>query len=141
MTRLYPALTIQVYNNAICNPDALNQYEPFTSEVYGETSFDLVNQMIDAVSPITSEMKFIDLGSGVGQVVLQVISYVFDKILDLVHFHFFSLSLLHKYIDLPGAGSCVDRVPAVCRDREGQDSLRHGRHHGLALQKVDGMVI
>ena len=72
MTRLYPASTIQVYNNAICNPDALNQYEPFTSEVYGETSFDLVNQMIDAISPITSEMKFIDLGSGVGQVVLQV---------------------------------------------------------------------
>ena len=92
MTRLYPALTIQVYNNAICNPDALNQYEPFTSEVYGETSFDLVNQMIDAVSPITSEMKFIDLGSGVGQVVLQVISYVFDKILDLVHFHFFTFT-------------------------------------------------
>ena len=40
--------------------------------MYGETSFDLINQMIDLISPITSDMKFIDLGSGVGQVVLQV---------------------------------------------------------------------
>ena len=44
----------------------------FSPEVYGETSFDLINQMIDLISPITSQMKFIDLGSGVGQVVLQV---------------------------------------------------------------------
>ena len=62
----------QVYNTAISDPNDLNHYEPFTPEVYGETSFDLINQMIDLISPITSEMKFIDLGSGVGQVVLQV---------------------------------------------------------------------
>ena len=61
-----------MYNNAIPDPDELNNYEPFTAEVYGETSFELVNQMIDAVSPINNQMKFIDLGSGVGQVVLQV---------------------------------------------------------------------
>merc|ERR1719509_689597 len=58
----------QVYNTAICDPNDLNHYEPFTPEVYGETSFDLINQMIDLISPITSEMKFIDLGSGVLQV-------------------------------------------------------------------------
>ena len=63
----------QVYNTAIADPNDLNQYVAFTPEVYGETSFDLVCQMIDLISPITSEMKFIDLGSGVGQVVLQVI--------------------------------------------------------------------
>ena len=63
---------LQVYNTAISDPNDLNHYEPFTPEVYGETSFDLINQMIDLISPITSEMKFIDLGSGVGQVVLQV---------------------------------------------------------------------
>ena len=50
----------------------MNNYEPFTAEVYGETGFELTNQMIDAVSPITSKMVFTDLGSGVGQVVLQV---------------------------------------------------------------------
>ena len=61
-----------MYNTAISDPNDLNHYEPFTPEVYGETSFDLINQMIDLISPITSEMKFIDLGSGVGQVVLQV---------------------------------------------------------------------
>ena len=62
----------QVYNKAILNPNELNHYEPFTPEVYGETSFELINQMIDQISPITSENKFLDLGSGVGQVVLQV---------------------------------------------------------------------
>jgi len=66
----------QVYNTAISDPNDLNHYEPFTPEVYGETSFDLINQMIDLISPITSEMKFIDLGSGVGQVVLQVAALI-----------------------------------------------------------------
>ena len=66
----------QVYNTAIADPNDLNQYVAFTPEVYGETSFDLVCQMIDLISPITQEMKFIDLGSGVGQVVLQVAALV-----------------------------------------------------------------
>lgn len=80
----------KVYNNSICNPDALNNYEPFTAEVYGETGFELTNQMIDAVSPITSKMKFTDLGSGVGQVVLQV-----------------TFSLASKGFT-PGTGGCID---------------------------------
>ncbi|XP_059477589.1 histone-lysine N-methyltransferase, H3 lysine-79 specific isoform X2 [Neocloeon triangulifer] len=61
----------QTYNQAIEDPDKLNQYEPFSPEVYGETSFDLVLQMIEKVCP-TPEDIFIDLGSGVGQVVLQM---------------------------------------------------------------------
>ena len=36
--------------------------------------------MIDLISPITSEMKFIHLGSGVGQVVLQVAALVDCKL-------------------------------------------------------------
>lgn len=39
--------------------------------MYGETSYDLVCQMIDQIE-ITSDDVFIDLGSGVGQVVLQM---------------------------------------------------------------------
>lgn len=39
--------------------------------MYGETSFDLVCQMIDQIE-ITADDIFIDLGSGVGQVVLQM---------------------------------------------------------------------
>lgn len=60
-----------MYNTAVSEPDKLNQYEPFSPEVYGETSFDLVCQMIDQIK-ITPEDVFIDLGSGVGQVVLQM---------------------------------------------------------------------
>uniref|UniRef100_A0A5K3EVZ5 Histone-lysine N-methyltransferase, H3 lysine-79 specific n=1 Tax=Mesocestoides corti TaxID=53468 RepID=A0A5K3EVZ5_MESCO len=59
------------YNRAIEDPDKLNQYPPFSPQVYGETSFELISQMIETVS-IGSEDTFIDLGSGVGQVVLQV---------------------------------------------------------------------
>ncbi|XP_006812611.1 uncharacterized protein LOC100366496 [Saccoglossus kowalevskii] len=61
----------QVYNHAVTDPDRLNSYEPFSPEVYGETSYDLVAQMIDEIT-ITEDDAFIDLGSGVGQVVLQV---------------------------------------------------------------------
>jgi len=40
-------------------------------QVYGETSFDHICQMIDSML-VTEEDTFIDLGSGVGQVVLQL---------------------------------------------------------------------
>ena len=61
----------QCYNSAVADPDRLNDYEPFSPEVYGETSFGLVEQMIRAVNVNANDM-FVDLGSGVGQVVLQV---------------------------------------------------------------------
>ncbi|XP_041913428.1 histone-lysine N-methyltransferase, H3 lysine-79 specific isoform X3 [Alosa sapidissima] len=61
----------QVYNHSITDPEKLNNYEPFSPEVYGETSFDLVAQIIDEVE-LMEEDTFVDLGSGVGQVVLQV---------------------------------------------------------------------
>ncbi|XP_049692265.2 histone-lysine N-methyltransferase, H3 lysine-79 specific isoform X1 [Helicoverpa armigera] len=61
----------QTYNQAVSDPDKLNQYEPFSPEVYGETSYELVCQMIDQID-ITPDDVFVDLGSGVGQVVLQM---------------------------------------------------------------------
>lgn len=60
-----------VYNIAVCEPEKLNQYEPFSPEVYGETSYELIAQMIDQLE-FTPDDVFIDLGSGVGQVVLQM---------------------------------------------------------------------
>ena len=39
--------------------------------MYGETSFELVDQMINSID-FKEDDAFIDLGSGVGQVVLQV---------------------------------------------------------------------
>ncbi|GFN77086.1 hypothetical protein PoB_000359200, partial [Plakobranchus ocellatus] len=61
----------QCYNQSVKDPEKLNHYEPFSPEVYGETSFELVEQMIKSVKFSDSDY-FIDLGSGVGQVVLQV---------------------------------------------------------------------
>ncbi|VEL18946.1 unnamed protein product [Protopolystoma xenopodis] len=37
----------QCYNRAVSDPDKLNQYPPFSPQVYGETSFELVSQMIE----------------------------------------------------------------------------------------------
>lgn len=59
------------YNRSIEEPDKLNKYTPFSPQVYGETSFELIQQILENVKT-TSEDSFIDLGSGVGQVVLQV---------------------------------------------------------------------
>ncbi|KAM8875323.1 histone-lysine N-methyltransferase, H3 lysine-79 specific isoform 2-T3 [Spinachia spinachia] len=61
----------QVYNHSVTDPEKLNNYEPFSPEVYGETSFDLVAQIIDEMEMMEDD-TFVDLGSGVGQVVLQV---------------------------------------------------------------------
>ncbi|CAH8623181.1 unnamed protein product [Schistosoma rodhaini] len=64
-------ILLQCYNRAVSDPEKLNQYPPFSPQVYGETSFELISQMIDTIA-VTSDDVFIDLGSGVGQVVLQV---------------------------------------------------------------------
>lgn len=85
----------------MANPEKLNHYVPFSPEVcsfsnrlvphnksamhtgkiivqysnllqvYGETSYDLICQLIDNIN-MTEDDTFIDLGSGVGQIVLQV---------------------------------------------------------------------
>ena len=44
--------------------------------MYGEASFGAVNKIIELLSPISSSDRFLDLGSGVGQVVLQVAALV-----------------------------------------------------------------
>lgn len=69
----------KAYNHAVTDPDRLNDYEPFSPEVYGETSFEFISQMIDQI-PINENDVFIDLGSGVGQVVLQVAALTNAKI-------------------------------------------------------------
>lgn len=53
----------QVYNHSVTDPEKLNNYEPFSPEVYGETSFDLVAQIIDEIE-MMEEDTFVDLGSG-----------------------------------------------------------------------------
>ena len=86
------------YSQAVTAPKALNKYKPFSHEVYGETNYGLTNRII-TVSPqhannscacrwhaaadsprgccvqaegLKKDDVFFDLGSGVGQVVLQV---------------------------------------------------------------------
>ncbi|BES89605.1 Histone h3 methyltransferase [Nesidiocoris tenuis] len=61
----------QVYNQAVVCPEQLNQYSAFSPNVYGETSPKMVSHMISQLR-ITPEDVFLDLGSGVGQVVLQM---------------------------------------------------------------------
>lgn len=53
----------QVYNHSVTDPEKLNNYEPFSPEVYGETSFDLVAQIIDEIDMMEDD-TFVDLGSG-----------------------------------------------------------------------------
>jgi H3 lysine-79-specific histone-lysine N-methyltransferase len=52
-----------IYNRAVLDPDKLNHYEPFSPQVYGETSFDLVDQLIRKVD-LKEDDVFLDLGSG-----------------------------------------------------------------------------
>ncbi|XP_030757142.1 histone-lysine N-methyltransferase, H3 lysine-79 specific-like [Sitophilus oryzae] len=61
----------QTYSAAVTDAEELNKYQAFSPDVYGETSFDLIAQMLDQIKP-TKDDVFVDLGSGVGQVVLQM---------------------------------------------------------------------
>lgn len=53
----------QCYARAVTDPEKLNIYEPFSPEVYGETSFELIEQMIDSIE-FGEDDTFVDLGSG-----------------------------------------------------------------------------
>lgn len=53
------------------DPKKLRNYKAFSAEVYGEANAGLVNHIIETV-PIREGQVFLDLGSGVGQVTLQV---------------------------------------------------------------------
>jgi H3 lysine-79-specific histone-lysine N-methyltransferase len=61
--KLIKYLMSLIYNRAVQEPGKLNQYEPFSPEVYGETGFDIIDQMLNRV-PLTDNDIFIDLGSG-----------------------------------------------------------------------------
>ena len=83
--KLIKYLMSLIYNRAVQEPGKLNQYEAFSPEVYGETGFDIIDQMLNRV-PLGKNDIFLDLGSGVGNVVLHVaaisnckICYGFEK--------------------------------------------------------------
>lgn len=62
-TNLARYLMHLIYNRAVLDPDKLNHYEPFSPQVYGETSFDLIDQMLRRVK-LKEDDVFVDLGSG-----------------------------------------------------------------------------
>ncbi|KAJ1349857.1 hypothetical protein KIN20_005515 [Parelaphostrongylus tenuis] len=60
------------FNRAVPNPQRLNShYEPFSSGVYGETSYEQMQSIIDQIS-FREQDIFLDLGCGVGQLVMYV---------------------------------------------------------------------
>jgi len=61
----------QVYTIVVDDPKALTHYKAFSSEVYGEANAGLINEIIQT-TPIKDGDVFLDMGSGVGQVALQV---------------------------------------------------------------------
>ncbi|CAD5209780.1 unnamed protein product [Bursaphelenchus xylophilus] len=68
-TKLLSRILTHSYNKAVDNEKALNKhYEAFSSETYGETSFNRMQMIIDELKP-TNQDVFVDLGSGVGQLV------------------------------------------------------------------------
>jgi hypothetical protein len=52
-----------IYNRSVFDPEKLNHYEPFSPQVYGETSYDLIDQLLTRISIKKSDI-FVDLGSG-----------------------------------------------------------------------------
>eukprot|EP00127_Corallochytrium_limacisporum_P001550 Clim_evm3s66 gene=Clim_evmTU3s66 len=72
VTRLWAShICRQTYNRSIDDPMKLNEYSAFTEEVYGEFSYEMFDHVIQTVG-IGPEDIFLDLGSGVGQIVVQV---------------------------------------------------------------------
>ncbi|CAF4324318.1 unnamed protein product, partial [Rotaria magnacalcarata] len=63
--KLFRHILAQAYSRAVTDPDKLRDYEPFSPSVYGETSPDLIDSILQVLN-LTDDQTFIDLGSGVG---------------------------------------------------------------------------
>ena len=63
---------------SITDPSSLNKYESFTSATYGETNFKQMAEIIDELRWSKSDV-FVDLGSGIGSIVMQVSKTVFSN--------------------------------------------------------------
>lgn len=62
----------QVYERTVSpNVDSLNKYQPGGDNVYGELNPPFIREILQVHGKLTSSQVFIDLGSGVGNVVLQ----------------------------------------------------------------------
>jgi ubiquinone/menaquinone biosynthesis C-methylase UbiE len=61
----------QAYTHVVKDSNSLNKYKGFSDQVYGEAGHELISELIRKV-PITKNDVFLDLGSGIGQVVMQV---------------------------------------------------------------------
>jgi [histone H3]-lysine79 N-trimethyltransferase len=62
----------QVYERTVSpNVDSLNKYQPGGDNVYGELNPPFVREILQVHGKLKSNQVFIDLGSGVGNVVLQ----------------------------------------------------------------------
>lgn len=85
----------QVYNYLVIDFEKFNNYEFFFFEVYGEIFFDLVVQMIDEIKMIDDDL-FVDLGSGVGQVVFQVVVVINCK----YYYGVEKVDILVKYVEI-----------------------------------------
>lgn len=63
----------QVYRQSITDPQLLNQYQSFSSETYGETNYQQMERIINELQWTDNDV-FVDLGSGIGSIVMQVAS-------------------------------------------------------------------
>ncbi|KAK0419041.1 hypothetical protein QR680_013919 [Steinernema hermaphroditum] len=69
---LFKRIWTLAYNRSITDPRSLNKhYGAFSSETYGETSYDRMQKIIDQVKPSKKDV-FVDLGSGIGQLVIHM---------------------------------------------------------------------
>ncbi|KAF1743209.1 hypothetical protein MXB_799, partial [Myxobolus squamalis] len=59
------------YSRGVSNPRDLNKYCPFSNCVYGEISYDCMNLILLELH-LKEDIRFVDLGSGVGQLVVQL---------------------------------------------------------------------
>ncbi|KAE9549868.1 hypothetical protein FO519_006921 [Halicephalobus sp. NKZ332] len=62
----------KAYNRSVDNEKKLNKHYPaFSSQTYGETSYERLRSIIEEIQPKESDV-FVDLGSGVGNLVVQM---------------------------------------------------------------------
>ena len=64
---LSPSLSLSLSISQI-----LQHLIPFLLQTYSEASFETVQEMIYGINPVSNQKSFLDVGSGVGTVVLQV---------------------------------------------------------------------
>lgn len=128
----------QIYARVVTDVDTLRQYRGFSKEVYGETRHPIIHDIIKKLQ-IHSGQIFVDLGSGIGNVVLQVAAQTGCRAYGMELLEIPSQFARLQLLEYKARLSMLSRAPGVVHLKRG-DFLEDAKVHKV-IERADVVFV